>query len=409
MHTYTLSELRKKRDELTREMREIHERAGNRDLTRNEGKRWEERCAERDAIEAEIRRIEAIPGEVVTIESTDEIRGAIGADYSVRHAFGNGADYRDAFNVWLRGGQRALDRHDAGVMERSLDTLPPEVRALATSGASGGGYLIPSNVHSRVNEAMRSYSGMREAATILSTDTGSPIAMPVADDTNGAAAILAELEEIPTSTGEFQAVTLRSFTYTSGMVIASIQLLQDAAVNVEAYLSNALGRRVARKLNADFTVGSGDGEPQGLVTGIEEGHEQAGAEVTYADVLALAHSVDPAYRQGAIWMVSDTILHALRGLTDDAGRPLWDPMREGRSDTLLGHPVRLNNDLPEDKPLVFGDVRSAYVIRDAGHPLWLRLEEKFMHRLAVGFAYVGRHDGRVLDPTAAKYMAVDTA
>ncbi len=408
-----LFDLREKRDRLLREAKAIHEAAGDRDLTHSEGRRWDDLMKEVDGLS---RKIDNWRSEVVSLET-----GPVGdnaaletrtGDLTVRMEREEDPGYRGAFTDWLRGGRRALSGHDVAVMERRAATLPPEVRALATSGEFGGGYLIPFSVYKRVFETLRDYSGMRSAATILRTETGDPLGIPVVDDSNATGAILDELEAIPDTDITFQQVVMRSFTYTSGLVLVSLQLAMDSAIDLPSYLAGALGRRVARKLNADFTTGSGEGEPLGLVAdgGIEEGVADVSAltDVDYATLLELSHSVDPAYRQNAVWMANDEAIHQLRGLVDGNDRPLWDPMREGRSDLLLGRRVVLNNDLPEDRPIVFGDIRSAYMIRDVGTPMFIRFQERYMDRLALGFAYVGRHDGRVVDKTAAKYLSLTT-
>ena len=56
------------------------------------------------------------------------------------------------------------------------------------------------------------------------------------------------------------------------------------------------------------------------------------------------------------------------------------------------------------KTVIFGDLRQAYTIRDAGPVAVRRLDERYADTGQVGFLCSARIDGRVVDNTAAKVM-----
>jgi HK97 family phage major capsid protein len=205
----------------------------------------------------------------------------------------------------------------------------------------------------------------------------------------------------------FGSKTLGSFMYTSKLVRVSVQLLQDSAFNLESWLANALGRRLGRIQNDHFTNGTGSGsQPEGLAYAAPAGVTDASLDVDYADLVALEHSVDPAYRANkAQWMFHDTTLALLKQIKAvEDGRPLWLPgLAVNAPDTILGYQYIINQSMAqaeaEAKAILFGDM-SYYFIRDVQDIRILRLEERFAEYLQVGFLAFMQSDGLFATPTA---------
>jgi HK97 family phage major capsid protein len=64
----------------------------------------------------------------------------------------------------------------------------------------------------------------------------------------------------------------------------------------------------------------------GATLGYTAGNSTTSGEttaITYDDLVELEHSVDPAYRKNARFMMSDTALKTVKKLKDGIGRPLW--------------------------------------------------------------------------------------
>ena len=116
---------------------------------------------------------------------------------------------------------------------------------------------------------------------------------------------------------------------------------------------------------------------------------------------ALEHSVDPAYRGNAKWMMSDSALMKTKLLVDSQGRPLWAAsISTGAPDTLMGYPIIINNDMAVmaagAKSVLFGDSQK-YIIRDVLGVTLLRLEERYADFHQVAFLAFARMDGDLLD------------
>jgi len=115
----------------------------------------------------------------------------------------------------------------------------------------------------------------------------------------------------------------------------------------------------------------------------------------------MEHSIDPAYRRNASWMMSDNALNKSKLILDTQGRPLWAAgIAGGAPDTLLGYPLIINNDMAvmaaNAKSVLFGDL-SKYIIRDVLGITLLRLEERYADFHQVAFLAFARMDGDLLD------------
>jgi HK97 family phage major capsid protein len=87
--------------------------------------------------------------------------------------------------------------------------------------------------------------------------------------------------------------------------------------------------------------------------------------------------------------------------------PFWvpDPSADGPFDKLLGYNVVLNQAMPNlsaaNKAILFGDLESAYMLRTDGQPSILRLNERFIDVLEVGFLAFSRIGGTGLIKSGA--------
>src|SRR5690606_18448224 len=94
------------------------------------------------------------------------------------------------------------------------------------------------------------------------------------------------------------------------------------------------------------TIGTGTGQPEGIVTASSVGKTAASATaVTFDDLNHLVHSVDPIYREGGKcgFMFNDLTLRGLKDLKDSQSRPIWLPGYEaGAPDRIHGFGYTIN-------------------------------------------------------------------
>jgi len=315
-------------------------------------------------------------------------------------------EYREVFEKWARFGSGELSSDE----KRSLRDGFVESRALGVGTGAAGGYAVPQGFRDVLIETMRYYNAVRQVATVITTDNGATLPWPVNNDTANVGAILAENSQITQQDVALTQEQLSAYMYTSKLVLVSLQLLQDSAIDVESFLARKLGQRIGRIQNQHFTTGTGTAQPLGLVTGGTVGYTAPTGNttsVTYAGLVALQYSIDPAYRNGGNvqWMLSDTALTGIRQLTDSQNRPLWEPsVQAGQPDMLLGKGIVINNDMPvpaaNASPVAFGDFQAGYIIRDVSGVQTVRLDERYADFLQVGWFAYARTDATVQDTAA---------
>lgn len=320
-------------------------------------------------------------------------------------------EYREAFTRWMRGGNADLDREARDVLRTGwIDGS--ELRAQGVATGAAGGYTVPPAFRNRIVEAMQFIAPMRQFAEVINTDSGANLPWPTVDDTANEGAILAENTQVTEQDVTLGQASLDAYMYTSKLVRVSFQLLNDSGFDLEGWLARTLGQRIGRVQNRHFTVGTGTGQPDGVVTSATVGKQGATGQtttVTYDDLVDLTDSIDPAYlgtgRVG--FMLSQSARKVIRKLKDSQNRPLWEPsVQAGTPDTLLGYGLTLNNNVPvpaaSAKSILFGDYKEAYVVRDVAGFQLLRLEERYADYLQVGFLGFQRSDGTLQNGSAVR-------
>lgn len=319
--------------------------------------------------------------------------------------------YARAFAGYLRRGQTGL----GGDEQRALMAGYREERALATSPAAAGGFLVPTQFLDRMIEAAKAFGGLAQLAETITTDNGDPIQWPTNDDTSNVGAILDENTAVTEADLTFGGGNIGAFMYTSRLVRVSYQLLQDSRFDLDAWLPRKLGERIGRASAAHFATGTGTGQPQGLVTGLTKTTTTGTiGKIGYDDLVDLEHSIDPAYRDRARYVFADSVIRELRKVKDSQGRPLWEPsLQAGVASQINGRPYTIDNSLAAfangSKSAVFGDIRAAYLIRYVAGAQTLRLAERYAEFLQVGFLGFQRLDAKVQDTAAAAALIVRAA
>jgi|TARA_R110000868_G_scaffold111897_4_gene301782 HK97 family phage major capsid protein len=341
------------------------------------------------------------------IEKVEAAKKEIAAKQEQRADAPQKVESRAAFAKYLRSGMGSLNSEE----RRSLETRGTDTQIVGTD--SLGGYLVPEDFSNILDVASKFTGVVEQVSQVINTNSGSLLPYPTVDDTSVSGAILSEATAPAVSDMTFSAVNLNAYNYSSGIVKVSRQLLQDGAFNLDAFLVDALGGRIARGTNASFTTGTGSSQPKGVVVGSAAGKTAASATaVTAAEILDLMYSVDPSYRNAASagFMMKDSTLAAVRklGLGSANDFPIFVPaMNPGEKDMLYGKPIHINNDMAAiattAKSILFGDF-SKFVVRVAGGLQFLRLDERFADALIVGYIAYKRVDSNILQANAIKHL-----
>jgi HK97 family phage major capsid protein len=210
------------------------------------------------------------------------------------------------------------------------------------------------------------------------------------------------------------------------IVSATQKVLEDARLDLEAWLSAKCADRISRGENAAFVNGDGVSRPRGLTAdatrpwGVIE-HINTGANGAFRtrsgdvnpvdDLVNVVYALKSAYRNNARWLTSRAVLREARKLKDGQGNFIWQPAATaGQPSALLGFPVVEAEDMPAmasgSLSMAFGDFREAYLIVDRiGISL---LRDPYTSYPYVFFKFRKRVGGGVINFEAVKFLRFGT-
>ena len=392
-----LHELREQRSTLAKNLRNM--------LDQHPGKSWTaELQAKYDEGLDEIARIDA------EIDRNQKILD-IAADKAIDDALADAAKRRDP--------QDDSERSLYGQWARDPNRLNAEQWAairntMSTGTGSEGGYTVQSEVAKQLVEALKDYSAVRRVATVIQTAKGNPLSFPTSDGTSETGELIAENTTATASDPTFGTAAVNAYKFSSKIVAVPIELLQDAEVDIEAFVNRRLAERIGRSTNAYFTTGTGSSQPFGVIARAATGKTGTTGQTTsviFDDLVDLVHSVDASYRLlPCSWMMNDQSFGKVRKLKDSQNRPVfipgWDGLGKAMPDQILGYPVVVNPDVvnmaANAKSIAFGAF-GKYLVRDAMAVTVFRFTDSAYIKLGqVAFLAWHRSGGNLLDTAAVK-------
>ena len=308
--------------------------------------------------------------------------------------------YQEAFRNWAISGEVRCSKEDLDI----LDQKGKESRALGTGAGATGGYLAPTTMAGKIEEALKFLGGVRSGANVITTDNGNVINYPTMDDTNNIGELIGENPAGDTKNQDitFGNKVIGAFTYSSKAIVVSNELLADSGFDLEGYIAKVAAQRIFKITNLHFTIGDGTDKPKGLVLDAAQGLvAAAAAAITGDELIKLLHKVDVNYRTNGKWMFNDQTLLAIRLLKDSDGNTIWQKgLSDGEPDKILGKPFIINNDMPNigasAKSIMFGDIEK-YLIRDVSNATLKRLDQVAGLQNQTVFVLFSRHDGKLID------------
>jgi HK97 family phage major capsid protein len=317
------------------------------------------------------------------------------------------------FERFIRTGDRSGIREDRA-LGYDIQGIGAPVASIPTS------VFVPQGFVQDIEVALRFYGEVLSVSRDMPTLTGAPLPYPTTDDTSIEAEIVGEGQQVSTQVVGIGNVVLQAWKYSTKLVQVSLELLQDAAFDIDRFLIERFAVRLARKWEDDFVNGTGDSMPRGLLLDAELGATAIGAaanapegsgfdgtnSIGTTDLLNLIFSVDPFYRKNGTFVMHDYTHANLSQLLDKFGRPLFTPNPQtGKLESIFGYPIKRNNYMPQMLPtspesapvtVLFGDF-DKYVVRRVKDLAVLRLVERYAELGLVGFIGFARMDARLID------------
>ncbi len=272
-------------------------------------------------------------------------------------------EYKAAFQSYVRNGDEAEIRMC-------------ETKTATTLNDENGGFAIPQQMVSKLEQDLGDVSVMRRLCQIMSVSSSSVELLLNAKDAN--AGWTGEIDDrVETDSPELRKLVVHVHELYA-KPRASQKLLDDAAINVESWLTGSISSRLAELENHAFLFGDGVNKPKGILS-YQTGDESSWGtfkHVTYDDDHLLDNLVDMfagikgEHLNGSCWLMSRATLAHLRKLRDQDGRHIWQPSLDAKTPSLLlGYPVELCDDMPalgsgEAPSVIFGNFSKAYQIVD---------------------------------------------
>lgn len=311
------------------------------------------------------------------------------------------SEYRKAFCSYLRKG-----------MDAGLEAF--ESKSLSVGSDPDGGYLVTPTISDRIVKTVFETSPMRQLAGIetISTDALDLIV----DKDEAVAGWTTETGAVSETDAPQLAKKSIPVHELFAQPKATQKLIDDAAIDIEAWLADKVADIFSRKESTAFISGDGVGKPRGILTytaGTDWGEiEQvaSGSNGTFDgdDIITLFYALKEDYANRATFLMNRATVKAARLLKESASdQYIWQPgLTAGAPDTLLGIPVQQATDMPvpgtDSLSIAVGDFREAYQIVDRTGIRVLR--DPFTDKPFVKFYSTKRVGGDVVNFEAIKLL-----
>jgi HK97 family phage major capsid protein len=290
---------------------------------------------------------------------------------------------REGYQAWTKGFDTYLRAND----ERRV-----EAKALSVGSNPDGGYLVPTQVSNRIITKIWETSPIRQMATVETIGT-SELELPIDVDeaTTGWVGETQTRAETNTSQVGVQKIPVHEMY---ALPKTTQKFLEDASINVEAWLASKIGDKLARTEATAFVSGDGVNQPRGILSyGAGTGRDLipqivsgAATSITADALMKVPFEVKAAYMANGAWLMKRSSVQAVMLLKDGDGQYFWRPnLQMGVSanggnnanggvsgaiygSTVAGYPVMLADDMPAigagALAMAFGDFRRGYTVVD---------------------------------------------
>jgi HK97 family phage major capsid protein len=296
---------------------------------------------------------------------------------------------------------RSFERYiRTGRVDDNLRYTSGEERGLgAGTGGSitGGNVLVPSTVGD-LTIVQQSFGNLASSVRQFVTDNGIGYRLPLVDDTANDLTEIAELVDASETDPAFSSVTSTVDDLTSGVVVVSNQLLQDAAYSVSDMITEIFDTRVLNGLSKRIYNGNSSAFAA-ITAGVSVKVTTASpTAIAWNELTSLYGSLNAALRPKASFVLSSLTHAYLMGITNaSTGQPILQPDVHGNPFmSLLGRPIVIAEQAASvaatNVPLLFGDL-SSYRLRTVRNFSIVRLNEKYATQNATGFVLFVRAGG----------------
>lgn len=239
-----------------------------------------------------------------------------------------------------------------------------ETRNLQTT--ADGQVLIPEHVHNTIVKKMEETSPVFAKARKINSVNGSlKVARENIEDLTSMV-FVGEGQDVPFDKINFDFVKLEQKRVGAAISLTN-QLQNDAAIDVVDYSTDLLSRRLAKAIEKSILTGNSDEEFRGIIhdTDVKEVTFTGAAEdIEMEDLQELYLAIHPDFLTGAGFIMQRNFFNKIAKKKDNNGHfYLQNGIVNGKFQyTLFGLPVDITDALPDNTPVIFGNIEEAYSI-----------------------------------------------
>jgi HK97 family phage major capsid protein len=292
---------------------------------------------------------------------------------------------------------------------------------MSVGSAPDGGHLVPVELERAIGERLavispiRSISGVREIS-------GNVYKKPFMTSGPATGWVGETAARTQTNSPVLDALSFPAMELYA-MPAATSTLLDDSAVDLDAWLAGEIDQVFAEQEGIAFVSGDGVNKPKGFLayttvanaswtwgnigyvaSGVAGGFAASNPSDTLVDLI---YALKAGYRQNASFVMNRRTQATVRKFKDSTGNYLWQPpaTADGRA-SLIGFPLADTEDMPDvaasSLSIAFGDFRRGYLIVDRQGVRVLR--DPYSSKPYVLFYTTKRVGGGVQDFDAIKPM-----
>lgn len=284
-----------------------------------------------------------------------------------------------------------------------------------------GGYVVPTEWDRQISDELQIVSPVRAffdvaivsgAATKTLVNKHGATSGWVGETDARPQTLAPELKEMQIGWGEIYA-----------MPAATQGLLDDAEINIEAWLASEVEKEFSLREGQAVIAGDGNNKPRGILTFVTGGanaayhpsgaiglvNSAAASAVTLEGLIKIVHVLPAEYRSGASFAMNRDTIGKIATIKDADGRSIWMPSAAiGVPSTLMSYPLTEMPDMPDvaanSIPVLFGNGKRAYRIYDRKGSTVLR--DPYTLKPYVLFYTTKRVGGLCIDPQAMQALKI---
>lgn len=373
------------------EMKALHDGAEGRDLNDDEQRNYDELHGKVRSADKQIKRAEEVEALSADLRSQP---GSVPESPAVIPAKNRGDNEMRLWERWLRSGDEGAARE----LRASNDT------DMNVGTAADGGYAVPTGHYNQIIARRDEMAIPMQVGVTRITGNGTTINVPVDNEADGEFVSTAEANAFDRDAPALNQVALTKVKYTKQIQL-SYELLEDEASNLLPFVTNWVGRGLAKTYNNLFVT-------EALANGTASLTFDAAATIGAAEIPELYYKQAAEYADGSVWVMNRTTEGIIRGLTGNPFLYVQTPAGNATRPEIWGAPVyntsKMSAAAASVKSVLFGNFAYMGMYEDPGIT-FMRDPYSLAYLGQVRLLYYFRIDFGVLQAEAIHYGTHPTA